>query len=77
MPFVEVQNESKRLDGKVHRANNLDGVDGPTEEDDNGISESMAVRTRIVEELNFVPFYFRANRGGRGHSRVGLRRWIR
>jgi hypothetical protein len=23
--------------------------------------------------LNFIPFYFRANRGGKGHMRVGLR----
>lgn len=24
-------------------------------------------------DLNFVPYYFRANRGGKGHMRVGLR----
>jgi DUF1680 family protein len=29
-----------------------------------------------VGELHFVPFYYRANRGGRGQMRVGLRkRW--
>lgn len=28
----------------------------------------------LVEELNFIPYYFRANRGGRGQMRVGLRR---
>jgi uncharacterized protein len=28
-----------------------------------------------LEELNFVPYYFRANRGGKGMMRVGLRRW--
>ena len=25
-------------------------------------------------ELHFVPFYYRANRPGKGHMRVGLRR---
>ncbi|KIW85515.1 hypothetical protein Z517_00907 [Fonsecaea pedrosoi CBS 271.37] len=29
----------------------------------------------VITELNFVPYYFKANRGGRGHARVGLRRW--
>ena len=28
----------------------------------------------IIEELIFIPYYFRANRGGRGQMRVGLRR---
>lgn len=28
-----------------------------------------------VPELHFVPYYFRANRAGKGHMRVGLRRW--
>lgn len=27
-----------------------------------------------VRALNFVPYYFRANRAGKGHMRVGLRR---
>lgn len=31
----------------------------------------------LMDELNFVPYYFRANRGGRGQARVGLRRWHR
>ncbi|OQV07724.1 hypothetical protein CLAIMM_12119 [Cladophialophora immunda] len=30
---------------------------------------------KVIKELKFVPYYFRANRGGRGHARVGLRRW--
>jgi uncharacterized protein len=30
---------------------------------------------KIIDELNFVPYYFRANRGGQGQMRVGLRRW--
>lgn len=34
-------------------------------------------RGAVIEELNFVPYYFRANRGGRGQARVGLRRWHR
>lgn len=29
----------------------------------------------VIDELKFVPYYFRANRGGRGQARVGLRRW--
>ncbi|KIW19857.1 hypothetical protein PV08_00432 [Exophiala spinifera] len=29
----------------------------------------------VIDELHFVPYYFRANRGGRGQARVGLRRW--
>ncbi|OAP56874.1 hypothetical protein AYL99_08986 [Fonsecaea erecta] len=32
---------------------------------------------KVIKELKFVPYYFRANRGGRGHARVGLRRWHR
>lgn len=27
-----------------------------------------------VEALHFIPYYFRANRGGKGHMRVGLRK---
>lgn len=30
-----------------------------------------------LDSLNFVPYYFRANRGGKGHMRVGLRPWHR
>lgn len=30
-----------------------------------------------LELLHFVPYYFRANRKGRGHMRVGLRQWNR
>lgn len=26
-----------------------------------------------VQDLNFIPFYFRANRGGTGQMRVGLK----
>jgi hypothetical protein len=28
----------------------------------------------VIDELHFVPYYFRANRGGRGQMRVGLKR---
>ncbi|KAI1619843.1 hypothetical protein EDD37DRAFT_642403 [Exophiala viscosa] len=31
----------------------------------------------VVEDLHFVPYYFHSNRGGRGHVRTGIRRWIR
>ncbi len=30
----------------------------------------------LIEELNFVPYYYRANRGGRGMARVGLKQWL-
>ena len=33
--------------------------------------------TKLLDEVKFVPYYFRSNRGGRGEMRVGLRRWIR
>ena len=32
---------------------------------------------RGAEKLHFMPYYFRANRGGKEHMRVGLRRWRR
>jgi hypothetical protein len=32
---------------------------------------------KLIDGLHFVPYYFRSNRGGRGQSRVGLRRWVR
>ncbi|PNS14864.1 ER degradation-enhancing alpha-mannosidase-like protein 1 [Sphaceloma murrayae] len=35
--------------------------------------EVMTPDGKIVEGLNFVPYYFRANREGRGHMRVGIR----
>jgi hypothetical protein len=34
-------------------------------------------RLEPLPSLHFVPYYFRANRGGKGHMRVGLRRWLR
>lgn len=30
---------------------------------------------KLLDELNFIPYYYRANRGGRGMARVGLRQW--
>ena len=33
-----------------------------------------AVQRDVVEALTFVPYFFRANRGGTGQMRVGLRR---
>ncbi len=29
-----------------------------------------------TNELHFVPYYLRANRGGKGHMRVGLKRLV-
>ncbi|OAL55112.1 DUF1680-domain-containing protein [Pyrenochaeta sp. DS3sAY3a] len=35
-----------------------------------------AIKTAsVIEKLKFVPYYFRANRGGRGMARVGLQQW--
>lgn len=30
---------------------------------------------KVIDELRFVPYYYRANRGGRGMARVGLKQW--
>lgn len=37
----------------------------------------IADTSNMVEELHLVPYYFRSNRGGKGQSRTGIRRWIR
>ena len=56
---------------KTDRINAHPGVEiGPLD----GVAQSD---DSVIDELNFVPYYFRANRGGRGHARVGLRRWHR
>ncbi|KAK8213548.1 hypothetical protein M8818_002850 [Zalaria obscura] len=40
-----------------------------------GLEESaIERRNKGVEELKFIPYYFRANRQGKGHMRVGLRK---
>lgn len=31
-------------------------------------------KANFVDELYFIPYYYRANRGGKGHMRVGLRK---
>jgi DUF1680 family protein len=43
----------------------------------NHVNEATQSQDIVLDELNFVPFYFKANRGGRGQARVGLRRWHR
>lgn len=40
------------------------------EETDNGMGTA-----KVIDELKFVPYYYRANRGGRGMARVGLKQW--
>lgn len=40
-----------------------------------GLDKTLIDDATVVEELKFVPYYFRANRGGRGQMRVGVRRW--
>lgn len=51
-------------------------VDGKFEMDGPGIRERSlwAGDEGSVQQLNFVPFYYRGNRGGRGMMRVGLRK---
>jgi len=44
--------------------------------------DAVALQAKIsqsepVDVLRFVPYYFRANRKGKGHMRVGLRQWHR
>lgn len=34
-------------------------------------------KSEPLDLLHFVPYYFRANRKGKGHMRVGLRKWHR
>lgn len=36
----------------------------------------MARKAEPLERLRFVPYYFKANRGGKGMSRVGLKEWV-
>jgi hypothetical protein len=39
------------------------------------LSESIKTQeNKEVKDLHFVPFYYRANRGGKGQMRVGLRK---
>jgi len=37
--------------------------------------ESVMKASDTIPTLTFVPYYFRANRGGRGQMRVGFRKW--
>ena len=41
------------------------------------LNKATGADAKIIDELKFVPYYFRANRGGRGQMRVGLKRWNR
>lgn len=36
--------------------------------------ESIVSKANTIRGLHFTPYYFRGNRGGKGHMRVGLRR---
>ncbi|KAJ4502054.1 hypothetical protein HRR83_000001 [Exophiala dermatitidis] len=67
----------KGLDGVngVDGGRNGEDHDGPRRGPQaNGVAFSTV---QLIDELTFVPYYFRANRGGRGQMRVGLRRWHR
>jgi hypothetical protein len=39
------------------------------------LNKSMET-AKVINELKFVPYYYRANRGGRGMARVGLKKWV-
>jgi hypothetical protein len=39
--------------------------------------QEIIARSEPLDVLRFVPYYFRANRKGKGHMRVGLRQWHR
>ncbi|KAJ9652012.1 hypothetical protein H2198_008754 [Neophaeococcomyces mojaviensis] len=67
MPFVEVDRDSVQGEMINGHVNGINGTD----------NEQIEAEYTVIEDLKFVPFYFRANRGGRGHCRVGLRRWNR
>ena len=41
------------------------------------LDKATGADAKIIDDLKFVPYYFRANRGGQGQMRVGLRRWNR
>lgn len=51
---------------------NVDGCSRPSP----GISPDAADAhaDRTVDQLHFVPYYYRANRKSKGHMRVGMRR---
>ncbi|KAI1467905.1 glycoside hydrolase family 127 protein [Daldinia caldariorum] len=52
-------------------------VIGDRTESGSGIEPGTSLGQTVVaeeKELNFIPYYLRANRGGRGHMRVGLLR---
>ncbi|KAF2396785.1 DUF1680-domain-containing protein [Trichodelitschia bisporula] len=44
------------------------------EEEERPATKARTTPESPVKELHFVPFYFRANRPGKGHMRVGLRK---
>ncbi|KAI9737325.1 MAG: hypothetical protein M1834_009478 [Cirrosporium novae-zelandiae] len=54
----------------------LDGMGVGMGSDGGGEGKEMGKekKKKVVEELRFVPYYYRANRGGRGVLRVGVRR---
>lgn len=66
---LTVQNGARRL--QPNRISATPGV--PV--NDNRELDQMDHENALIDELNFVPYYFRANRDGRGQARVGLRRW--
>lgn len=37
--------------------------------------DALARQAKTYPKLRFIPYYFRANRGGKGQMRVGLRPW--
>lgn len=41
-----------------------------------GVLDRVAKESEVLKELKFVPYFFRANREGRGMMRVGLQRMV-
>ncbi|KAK3640634.1 hypothetical protein LTR56_003697 [Elasticomyces elasticus] len=66
---LELQNGARDVkDVAQDKARNSPFVDA------SGLFDS-ARNQKALESLNFIPYYFRANRGGTGQMRVGLRAW--
>ena len=63
---VSLQNGARKLEVDQIRA-------APSA--DLGRLQTLLETAAVIPELHFIPYYFRANRGGRGHMRVGLRRF--
>jgi hypothetical protein len=53
-----------------------ENIDASPEVEVRDLERKLRNDVNIIKELHLVPYFFRANRQGRGHMRVGLRRSI-